>query len=232
MRAKYIILLLWIFLQSCTTLYFGNPQPKGVVALNAFPKKFQGAYLVLNNEGEQDTILVEENKYTYPETFEKYISLYSIDSLDDVKIVDGLLYDQSLPTKNGIPYTIQNDTLHYSIRLNISNALSDSFVLKKQGRFLVFNIKEGGDDYWTVYLIEKLKTGYLALSTIGNFKSENRTEPKLKYDGRIEDFYSITTFKALGKNTYLINPTRKEFKKLVKKGLFVKLGEYEKVSVK
>jgi len=228
MKTFCFLLFFTIILESCSSIYFAQPQPQGGATLKSFPKEFQGSYI-----GEdKDTVYIKKNKYVYPEIFEKHIPMVKLDSLADVRIEDGLLFDDSIPTNKGIRFTITADTLHYRIKLNLSKFLSDSLVIKKHKGLLILNKKEKEENYWKVYLIEKLNNDDLRLSTIGNFKTEETPNQKIKYDGVLEDFYSITRFQKIDTSKYLINPTYKEFKKLLKKGLFAKWNEYKKIANK
>jgi len=228
MRAFYILLAVIAVLEGCTAIYFAEPQPQSAGILNSFPKEFQGAFFI-DEEG-MDTLFIEDSKYIYPEVFEKYIPTDKLDSLINIKIVGDLLYDDSVPTTKGIKFTITSDTLHYRIRLNLFKSLSDSLVLKKHKGVLILSEKEENKNYWNVYIIEKLKNNNLKLSAIGNFKTEKTTHQKIKFDGNLEDFYSITDFQEIDTAKYLINPTDKEFKKLLKKGLFIEFAEYRKIT--
>jgi hypothetical protein len=107
--------------------------------------------------------------------------------------------------------------------------LSDSIVLKKQGRKLVLNEKVEGKDYWDTYLIERQKNGNLKVYAVGNFETKYSTNQQTEFDGKLEDYFSITSFEELDSSKYLVNPTAKEFKKLIEKGLFIEQDEYKRI---
>lgn len=230
MKTFYFLIFFTIILESCSSIYFVQPQPQSGATLNSFPKEFRGIYIAGGED--KDTIYIKETKYVYPEIFEKHIPTVKLDSLTDIRIENGLLYDDSIPTNKGVRFTITGDTIHYRIKLNLSKFLSDSLVLKKHEGRLILNEKEEEENYWNVYLVEKLNNDNLRLSTIGNFKTKRTPNQKIKYDGNLEDFYSITYFQEIDTSKYLINPTDKEFEKLLKKGLFTKWGEYKKIADK
>lgn len=229
MKTISILLFLAVTFGGCTSIYFAEPQPRGTEVLESFPKDIQGIYIV-DEEEEKDTIHVEASRYTYPEIFEAHIPMGSLDSLTNIRIVDNLLYNDLLPIKHGITFNIENDTLHYRIKVRLSTYLSDSLILKRQGNIWVLNEKEEGKNYWNVYLIEKLKNKNLNLLTIGHFSTESSVDPKIEYDGKLEDFYTITDFVQFEEGKYIVNPTAKEFKKLIKKGLFKELVEYRRIN--
>ena len=98
--------------------------------------------------------------------------------------------------------------------------LSTNLVLKKQGKYYVLNDKEDGKDYWNVYLLNIQKNGDIAVMLTGDFETEEDTIQLNDPKKSLNEFFDITEFQKLDKNEYLVNPTRKEFKKLIKQGLF------------
>ncbi len=229
MKKTYIILAFTLALNSCTTIYFKQPQPQSNAALKNFPLEFQGAYIP-QEENNQDTVYIMADKIIYPETYENFLPVSSLDSMVNIRIVGDSLYNSLIPIKHGIAFTITNDTLHYRLETKISMRLSDTLIIKKEGKYLVFNEKESGTEYWNVYLIEKLENENLRVLATGNFKTKEHFNSKQKYDGNLKDFYGITNFVELDTTKYLIDPTVDEFRKLVKKGLFVEAQVYLKIS--
>ncbi|MEQ8241862.1 hypothetical protein [Fulvivirga sp.] len=222
------LILAAIAFSSCTTIYFEQPQPSGDPALDGFPKSFQGSYFV--KDGDQtDTLFVEKDKFIYPENFKKSLPAASLDTISTMRIANGLLYDDEVPIDYGIPFTENNDSIHYDIRVKMAKKLSEVLVLKKFGKLLVLNEKEENKNYWNAYLIEKLKNGDLQVSAVGNFKPEGVEDKKGNFDGELKDFYSITSFKKLTDDSFLINPDKKAFQQLFNKGFFKKVEVYERV---
>jgi hypothetical protein len=228
MKYLFSLVIATVVLSSCTTVYFEHPQPKNDSALNGFPKSFQGAYFI--EEGQQkDTLLVEKNKFIYPERFKKSLPLSSLDTIPSMRIFNGLLYDDVLPINYGIPFTQTSDSIHYNVTVKIAKTLSDSLILKKFGNLLVLNEKEEKTDFWNTYLIEKLKNGNLQVLAVGNFKTEDSENQKGKYDGELKDFLTITPFTKLGENSYVIDPDKEAFDKLYQKGFFKEAEVYKKI---
>jgi hypothetical protein len=125
-----------------------------------------------------------------------------------------------------LPYQVIDDTLVYTARNLVTKYISDSLVIKKFGDYIVLNERVEHQSYWSTHLIKVLASGDLELRIVGNFKPIDKTESTSKYDGDLKDFSLITNFQKLEEDTYLINPSKKEFKKLVDKGFFRK-GEGE-----
>ena len=227
MKILYPLVFFLFVIEGCTSIYFEEPQPLNITELNSFPENIQGTYVPI--DGSEDTIFIKMYEYEYPEFYEKSIPMAAIDTLTDIRIMGDLVFDNALPTNNGINFTIRNDTLHYKIKLNTSTILSDSLVLKKFGKQLVLSIKVDGEKYWEVYLIKKDKNGYLRIFSTGEFSTDSVPDNKIKNDGQLKDYFSITHFKQIDDSNYLINPTEKEFKKLIRKDFFVEALRYKKV---
>lgn len=85
------LLILFFLITGCKEITFREPQPKGKKALKANPKKIQGKYLAVEDDGEisKDTIVITENGYhvNYYETFAKLVS----GSLDQGTLGDSLV---------------------------------------------------------------------------------------------------------------------------------------------
>lgn len=227
---RHIYLLLLVSICSCTTIYFEESQPKETAHLASFPEDIQGGYLA-QQEGEEDTIYIRATSILFPEESEKNIPISDVDAYEGIQLKGDWVFDASLPEEDSIRFTIRGDTIHYKVRYYISKQLSDSMVLKRHGKMLVLSEKVEDSKYWNVYLIEPIRKGGLKLLTIGHFQTENNHEDKLKYDGELKDFYSITDFIKVEDTKYLLNPTGKQFKKLVRKGLFVELMRYKRIEV-
>lgn len=220
-----VIAILTVLSQSCTSIYFSVPQPKGSPDLASFPAAVQGTYTA---DEDLDTLFIIGNGYQYPEEFERRIPMSDLDSVPEITFDGDLLFDSSLPEKRGIRFTISNDTLHYKVRLYVTRQLSDSLVLKKLGSWLILSEREKPDAYWEVYLIEKQAGGDLKAYAVKNLEVED-SESDREYDGRLSDFYSITNFQKIGESDYLVDPSRRELKKLIKKGLFKEVSRFRRV---
>jgi hypothetical protein len=224
MKIHHLMLLVTIC--SCTGVYFAEPQPPGSANLSQFPENYWGAYIELGESGENEEVKIYKTGYSYQEEFKKSISVSELDQSDEMKIEGKLLFDNSLPKNNGIEFTLKDDTVSYQTILNVSNNLGKDRVLKKYKKFLVLNEFED-EKYWNVYLIEKLSNGNLKVWTAHRDHNEDSTADSSKND--LKEFFTITDFQQLKDDQYLIDPTKSEFKKLVKKGLFIEGSEYSKI---
>ncbi|MCR9252017.1 MAG: hypothetical protein NXI20_16450 [bacterium] len=207
---------------SCTTVYFQTTQPNGVDKLAAFPAELHGTYLT--NEG--DTVTINENSYIYPEDFEDSFHISEVDSSDQYKIENGLLYNRNLPTEDGVKFENQNDTISYDVVINLSKSLSDSIIIKPFRGYVIMNEINDDGTYWNAYLLKPTKSG-ITVYVVGDFDVEKKRSKRS--DGLITDFYKYTKFEQLDERKFLINPTPEELKKLIKKGFFVEFMKLEKL---
>lgn len=210
---------------SCTRIYFEQPQPQGIKALSAFPEAVRGAYLA-----DKDTFNIKEHEFTYTDFFDKSITLSEANSSPSIMIEDSLIHDKSSLEHEGAVYRKSNDTLYYRVKLRVSQVLSDSLVLKAYDRFWVLNEREDNKEVWNTYLLEKFENGDICIWSVGNFKTETNRDKKIKYETELKDFYRITEFIKISEDEYLINPSSKEFKKLVKNDFFVKADTFQLIN--
>ncbi|TLX76984.1 hypothetical protein E9993_04675 [Labilibacter sediminis] len=228
MKTLFITTFVLVFITSCTCVHFSEPQPKGSPVLNAFPKDYIGVY-VSSSEKEKDTVYIHERFYEIPETYSEKIHIEKLNKHKNIKLKNNLLYNTSIPVDIGIPYSIKNDTLSYKINLLIPYYLSDSLQLKKLGKYFVLNQKDLYKEYWSVYLLSKQKDESIKLEMVGNFDTNTDDKNKTRYDGNINDFFHITDFKEIENENYLINPSKRELKKLIRKDFFKELDVLLKV---
>lgn len=201
-----------ILFASCTQVYFTEPQPPNTKSDALFPKEIRGTYIL-----EEDTVHINIASYRYPEEYSKAIHTSELDTISGIRIEGNLVYDDEIPIEEGIPYRILNDTLYYNTVLYVEQQLSENFQIKQDGNFMVVNQKEEDEEHWTVYLLKKRRNGNISIYTVGDFGD------------KIDKFFGITEFEKIGKRSYLVEPTKKEFRKLIKKGLFVKSSDLVKV---
>lgn len=208
-----MLLITALALQSCTTVFFKEAQPKKSEALTSFPAEYLGSFTM-----EEDTFIIHEGHYSFPILFEKQIPMSEM-SNPDFQIRDSLIYDASCAYRGGMKFSIVNDTLHYRKLVRNDRGISDSLRLKKLDKFLVVNILDRNYNYWLAYFLEK-KDDDILLHTTGHVRAEGDSLPAENFDGDMADFEKITHFEMLKDDVYVIDPTEKELKKLIAKGLF------------
>ena len=203
-----------VLLSSCTVLYFEVPQPDNQSLLTAFPEQFWGRYL--SEEG--DIVTIEASRFIHPEKLSMVLPASRLDSMPGIKIVGDKLFDDSLPDAGPMSFMIAHDTVYYEATFYQSQWLSDSLVLKQMKKWVVVNTKE--EDYWLVYLIS-VTDDSLDVYSVKNLKPEE-ADDRYGYEGRISNFTPYTTFKQIDESVYVLDPSKGEFRKLIKKGLFKK----------
>lgn len=182
----------------CLTFNFENPQPVNDSELRGFPSKFKGLYM--NSDStyiriEEDRIL-RENFYKFKIHKNFLDSLKQEFDLIDNQLINKKTHEKWLYTKKGDSLELSNtyiDTL-FRFSLNEKAKRIDGQLVLSSKDSIFWNIK-------TIALeknILKIKHIYLR-------------EDLIKLD-------SITKIKGkqLDSTTYLIKPTRREFKKILK----------------
>lgn len=134
--------------------------------------------------------------------------------------LDTIMIDkQSLTINNDDVFYLKHDSLH-----------KNHAVLKSFKQYFVLNIK--ADDNWIVIPF-KFQNNSIDVFTISSFISEDisseeeLSEEKLDEINQITDITINTKFGTVDK--YTINPTDKEFYKLLKKGVYSSEYNYTKI---
>ena len=197
----------------CLTFYFENPQPINDSELRGFPSKFKGLYM--NNDStyiriEEDRIL-RENFYKY--RFHKYF----LDSLKQkYEVVNDQLIDKE--TKEKFDFYFKGDSIEM--------------------------VEKSIDTIFRFSLNQKAKRidGQLVLSTRDSIFWDIKTIALEKNILKIKHIYlredlskldSVTLIKGkmLDSTSYLIKPTRREFKNILKIKNYENLRMYETQSI-
>jgi hypothetical protein len=203
---KYFLLLGLLLVFSCKkaeevpvglNFYFENPQPINDSELKKFPSKFRGLYL----DKDSSFLKIEENVILSESYFKFRIHKKELDSLKkDFVFSNGRLIEKS------------NDEMYEVVEkgdsLELSNKNTDTLFMfsnsqkaKRINGYLVLNTKDS--IFWKVKLVsiekEVLKIRYIY------------SEDDLK---KID---SITRVKAkmIDSSSFIIKPTRREFKKIL-----------------
>lgn len=121
-----------------------------------------------------------------------------------------------------------NDSVHIRTRgfdfPDETATLSDSIVLTKWKDFYFLNIRDNSKGLWEVYMIQKVNAFEIQVSSIDGEKKNNID--------RLKKYTTVTSqLKSDGEiDYYLVNPSSKEFKSLVKDGFFDSQITYRKVN--
>ncbi len=222
-----IIVVLSCF-TSCSNVEFKKAQPKGIKTLSSFPVELQGTY-VAEKGHELDTLIIRNDKYLQGGKRSGKLSNQELENDSSIYIKNGLLYGENLSISNGVPFTIENDTIFYDYSHYNSMDLSKALVIKPFNNYHVLS-KQEENKTWEVLLIEQ-KGEELIIYTEGNFYGDGKIDKKLEYDGALEDFFKITKFKKIKKGKYRINPSPEEFEMLVEAQFFRPYIVYKKIKI-
>jgi hypothetical protein len=194
------------------SFYFENPQPINDTELNSFPSKFKGLYMT-----QDSTFLrIEDDRILRVYFFKFKVHIKKMDSLKtEYDLVDGKLITKD--TKDKFNIKVVDDSIELSQKnVDVLYRLSYNQKVKRIDGNLVLSTRDS--IFWQTEIVS-LENNVL------KFKSIYRPEDLSKLD-------SVTVIKGkmLDSLSYLMKPTRKEFKTILKiKNLGVD-REYTKVS--
>lgn len=182
------------------SLYFENPQPFGDAELTTFPSDYLGIY----KDADSVFIKVEKNRITKYRFAKSKIHKTEIDSLGkEFEMVNGRLINK----KENLFYDVRK--VGDSLELSSKNSdtifkFSEVQKLKRIKGNLVLNQKE--EDYWYVKVL-----------------SLNKNQLKFRYFS-MDDLPAIDSIVSkkptvIDSVSRLINPSRREFKKILRKKL-------------
>lgn len=214
---------------SCTHVVFDVPQPADATTLQVFPVEIRGMYSPSSES--TDTLIIGLSEVKFIEYSEHAIPVTAVDTMLNITLKDGLLYDADLMRAGGVPYSIKDSMILYHYHDSYTIGISDTLILKQSGNYLVVssNLADDDLDYWDVVLVEKLSTGNLLMSTAGNLSPPQDKDSARKKKDTVVYYGKIAPYEQLSERTFLFKPTPKQFLKLVKKNLFSEREEYKRL---
>lgn len=196
----------------CVTFYFENPQPVNDSELRRFPPKFKGLYMTSDS-----TFLRIDDDRIYREFFFKFrIHRLEMDSLKaEYDLVDGKLITKD--TKDKFDIFKRGDSIELvTKKIDTIFRLSYNHKAKRIDGHLVLSTRDSV--FWKMEVVS-LDNNILKIKDI-----------YLRDDLTKLDSVTVIKGKRLDSISYLIKPTRREFKNILKiKHLGTDL-EYKKVS--
>jgi hypothetical protein len=182
-----------VFLYSCDTVTFDQPQPGSVKPLSAFPKKIQGKYISTN---QASVITIADELMTIVYDYDEKIHKDSIRSY--YKLIGDTLIDVNNGSKKKI--VVNGDTIvqHQNWTDTIFHISQDNILKQFKGYY--FLNEQIQPNVWTITKI-RLKNGVL---TIGRISKENE----------IVQLREITETTADTTSTHF-NLTKRQFKNFV-----------------
>jgi hypothetical protein len=225
-----ILLLVFVLLSSCKetpSVLFEHPQPPGEKDLPAFKNKYTGNYTLLNKKG--PTVSISRNMIIlhYSKNFslpKNEVDTSKIALLTDRKIT---VYD-SLFVMDGdtFPFRIDGDSVIFSLfrRDDTLFTIDENHILRYYKRTCFLNIRNPMG-LWEVRTLRLKSDGTLTIATIPVKKN-------LLYS-----LNDITDVQGLNNSRgevvrYIIDPTRKELKKILRRNLFRDRTLYRKEGYK
>lgn len=216
---RYILVLALLLFFSCKkaepwgiNFYFENPQPMNDAELSRIPNKFQGLFMSSDSVflNIKETIILEENLYRFKFPLKDMDSLKNEFVFSNGKCI-------SKDNKEVYDYRQLKDSIEFlNKRIDTFFIFSDSQKAKRFDGKLVLNYKDS--IYWTTKSI-RLEKNSLKIKYI-------YSEEDLK---RID---SLTKVKStmLDSSSFIIKPSRNEFKHILNLKYLGEDFEYRKIS--
>jgi hypothetical protein len=211
---KTLYILLMIFLVSCGDyeyVRFETAQPDGVKESESFSRKTKGEYINCSNP--DDKLIISDNLILNSRTF-KFKSHRNDLEFDSPITVDRNIDEElkKLFIREGYEIEINGDTINASqIDIDTVFRISGNQVLKKFKGSYFLNFKED-ESFWIVSRLN-LKKDTLLIGQISPSDTLLRFDFVVKNEEFNESDSTTTT-------EYSINPSKKEFKKLMKPNSF------------
>lgn len=223
MQKIFLIVVTMIFLVSCKKIrarpcpdcfifYFKNPQPENDTELDHFPVRFRGLYI----NKDSSFLIIKEDRMIY-----KYFGTYKMHKteFDTIKKDYVMISNQATNkiSKEKLLMHVQGDSIEFKeTYLDTFFRLSYYNKLKRIDGQLVLSKKDS--IFWTTEII--------------SLNSKTLKIKEIYFPDDLRKIDSITAIKGekLDSMSYLIKPTRTEFKKILK---VKKIGidqEYKKIS--
>lgn len=104
---------------------------------------------------------------------------------------------------------------------NIDLYLSDSLIIRTLGKRYFVNIK-ADSSFWSLYILKKNKANLDVLTIYTDSLPQIETMKKIT---KVKEVYH----KSGTLDMYIVDPTQKELKRMIKKGVFISMGTFYKI---
>jgi hypothetical protein len=202
------ILLAWLAAACVADVRFEEPQPAGVSDENEIPDRLRGKY---TSEEDSSLLIITSRVIVRTNDHQQVYSVKELDSLteklptNDTVFIDGQVRYEVKRLKEG----------KYSVHSQFSDTLlnlSSRQVLRKYKGYY-FLSREEGDGSWMVKRITHNRKGLV----IGSIRSKEEMLNLRQITAGVDD------------STFVFKPSRKEFRKFLKKNSFMNEEKFLKV---
>ncbi len=209
------ILLLGVFFSACIEdLNFEQPQPAGVRNIAGFKAGFQGTYTSLNDSC---TLTITTDKIIQHWHAIEKVTQAELDTMADIEVIDSLIYTDDFPEPLQLEYFGDSARVTIDFDEPFFTPGDSQFVRWFKGYY--FLNYQGENGLWTIKALKFEKTGRL---TVYRFDSDEDAIKELKAITRLNEILDADD-NVVG---HTANPTRQEFKKILKADLFKVDSEY------
>ncbi|SNR55310.1 hypothetical protein [Flavobacterium sp. ov086] len=223
MKKIVLILVLLVVLTSCKKIrmrpcpdcfifYFESPQPNNDSEMDHFPIRFRGVYI----DKDSTFLRIEEDRMIYKYFWKYKIHKTEFDSIkQQYKIVGNEVTNKDTNEKSSL-HKIGDSIEFTTVSIDTFFRLSYYHKLKRIDGQLIMSMKDS--IFWRINFLS-LKNNKLRIKEI-------------YLPGDLKKLDSVTSIKGekLDSMSYLIKPTRNEFKRMLKFKNFGTDEEYDKVS--
>lgn len=215
----FILLLSAMLFSSCQSLYFSQPQPKGVAAFTHMPAELQGNYLSLGEQGIGEEIIyhVHQDGFVVFEEYEVELHLDSLKKEEGFELKDSLIFIEDLPIEeNGFPYIIEGDSIFFSYYRWDEQELGENLVISEDKGYYYLSTRDEEGKGWEVMQLERLRNGDLAIWMV-NVKEEESLMRNVLGAQKLEEKKDAD---------WTANPSKGKLRKYVKQGGFGELASF------
>lgn len=202
----------------------------------------------------QSSVIIDSTHFNLYEVNKIKISLAEARADSNTMLIDGYIYIKEKSETKVNPYKLINDTIYFTDSNTVTLSLADNCILKEWDGHYFLNRKR--EKYWDVLLMDQQKdNSYTIQALVLSEKMENessfysdpsdipidsfyykkapaqtpkpKTNKKIREQLYLEDLEKIISCKK--ENTeYIIKPSRRQLKKLIRKKFFKEVWRIEK----
>ncbi len=219
MRTLVIISgIVGLILQSCNYgILYHEPQPLNGRNIESFPENLRGIY---SRDTAQNAIIILSKHLIKVDSSYFASSIHDVDTSKEYVLIGDSLMISDNNWHESIPVKLRDDSIfgYLPVRDTIINLLDKDLIRRYRGDYYLN--KRASDSTWNVIKLDRISSRKLIFSII----PQNVEYTKLNM------ITTVTEMKNDSDSTinYIINPSRKELRKLNNSGLFSKKERYSK----
>jgi hypothetical protein len=153
-----VVVVITVWLVSCTVVYFDSPQPVDSPNLKQIPARLRGHWA---NSASTDSITIDDNSFRLIVSDKHKIPATAADTALAYKIVHNRLFLSDSDYTTGYPFRVVDDTIIFTKRNVRVLSLSGNTILRKaKGCYILSNMYRGK---WELAVIKKERSGIIKI---------------------------------------------------------------------